>query len=202
MKQIHRIAPLFSLSAIALILMSCAPGGQDMEEAQEVAAPPAALTYDEFNNTLTIRDVMNALIDPNADIVWDAVSYDAEFIDGEAVIVENSPETEEQWDALRLNVVAMIEGANSLMIPGRRVAPPGATTDFPDYEYVPEEVEARLSEDRQSWLGFAQAFQQANLRVLDAIAARDLDAYVEAGGEVDDVCTACHQQYWYRPEFQ
>ncbi len=198
MRDYRHYLPLIPLSLGLTVLFACSPASQEAQQAET----PSSLNYEEFNTSLTIRDVMNTLIDPNADVVWEAVGYDAEFIDGEVVITENSPQTDADWNALRLNVIAMIEGANSLMIPGRQVAPPGSTTDFPDYEYLPNEVEARLREDRQSWIGFAQAFQQANLRVLAAIDVRDLDAYVEAGGAVDDVCTACHQQYWYRPEFQ
>ena len=142
---------------------------------------------------------MNTLIDPNADVIWEAVGFEASLENG---IVESKPESDEEWDALRKNVIAMVEGANSLMIPGRRVAPPGSTTEFPDAEFEPFEVEEKLQEDRISWVGFAQAFQVSTLEVLAAIDARDLEAYTTAGGEVDDACTACHQQYWYRPELR
>lgn len=158
-----------------------------------------ASPYSEFNVQLTIRDVMNTLIDPNADVIWEAVGFEASLENG---IVESKPESDEEWDALRKNVIAMVEGANSLMIPGRRVAPPGSTTEFPDAEFEPFEVEEKLQEDRISWVGFAQAFQVSTLEVLAAIDARDLEAYTTAGGEVDDACTACHQQYWYRPELR
>lgn len=201
MRHFRYYLPLIPMTLGLTALVACNPAAEEPQQ-NAVASLEPSLSYEEFNTSLTIRDVMNTLIDPNADVVWEAVGYDASFVDGEVIITENSPESDEDWAALRRNVMAMIEGANSLMIPGRQVAPPGSTTDFPDYEYLPNEVEARLREDRQSWIGFAQAFQQANLEVLAAIDARDLDAYVEAGGAVDDVCTACHQQYWYRPEFQ
>jgi len=193
----YLLVPVMALSVLA----SC-DRNEPIGPATSLAEAPSALNYEEFNTRLTIRDVMNTLIDPNADIVWEAVGYEATFVDGETIIVDSSPQSDADWEMLRRNVIAMVEGANSLMIPGRNVAPPGSTTDFPEFEFVPQEVEARLREDRQSWVGFALAFQQANLRVLDAIDARDLDAYVEAGGAVDEACTACHQQYWYRPEFQ
>ncbi len=201
MRHFRHYLPLIPMTLGLSVLVACNPAAEEPPQNAGAAAQPS-LNYEEFNTSLTIRDVMNTLIDPNADVVWEAVGYDATFVDGEVIITESRPETDEDWAALRLNVIAMIEGANSLMIPGRQVAPLGATTDFPDYEYLPNEVEARLREDRQSWIGFAQAFQLANLEVLAAIDARDLESYVEAGGRVDDACTACHQQYWYRPEFQ
>ncbi len=112
--------------------------------------------YSEFNVQMTIRDVMNTFIDPNADIFWEAVSYDASLDGG---IVELRPETDEDWAVLRKSAIGIIEGANSLMIPGRRVAPPGSTTDYPDAEYEPLEVEEKLQADRASWVGFAQGLQ-------------------------------------------
>lgn len=186
-----------SLVLIPLVLLQAC---SQQEEVALVSAPTAeSAAYTEFNTQLTIRDVMNTLIDPNADVIWEAVGFEASLENG---IVESKPETAEEWDALRKNVIAMVEGANSLMIPGRRVALPGSTTDYPDAEYEPLEVEAKLREDSASWIGFAQAFQFSALQVLAAIDARDLDAYTVAGGDVDDACTACHQQYWYRPELR
>jgi hypothetical protein len=98
------------------------------------------------------------------------------------------------------NAIAIIEGANALMIPGRHVAAPGSTTEFPAYEYMPEEVEAKLAEDRLSWLGFAQALQTSALSVMDAINARDVTRLGETGGLLDQACENCHSQYWYRAE--
>jgi hypothetical protein len=110
------------------------------------------------------------------------------------------PETEKEWDDLRKHAISIIEGANALMIPGRRVAASGSTTEFPAYEYLPEEVEQKLGEDRTSWLIFAQALQAATLNVMDAIAARDVIRLGESGGLVDQACESCHMQYWYRAE--
>tara|TARA_R110000772_G_scaffold218056_3_gene328687 strand:+ start:319 stop:903 length:585 start_codon:yes stop_codon:yes gene_type:complete len=186
-----------SLIMIPLVLLSAC--SQEQETAIVEAPAAVSSAYTEFNTQLTIRDVMNTLIDPNADVIWEAVGFEASLENG---IVESKPETDAEWDALSKNAIAMIEGANSLMIPGRRVAPPGSTTDFPDAEYEPLEVEEKLREDSASWIGFAQAFQASTFEVLAAINARDLDAYTIAGGRVDDACTACHQQYWYRTELR
>ncbi len=40
------------------------------------------------------------------------------------------------------------------MIPGRRVAPPGSTTHYPNAEYEPFEVEEKLQQDRAHGLVF------------------------------------------------
>ncbi len=103
------------------------------------------------------RDVMNTFIDPNADIIWEAVSFEASV---DAGIVERVPETDEDWDLLRNSAIGIIEGANSLMIPGRRVAPPGSTTPYPDAEYEPLEVEEKLQQDRASWIVFLKGYNR------------------------------------------
>ena len=86
------------------------------------------------------------------------------------------------------------------MIPGRRVAPPGATTEFPVYEYMPDEVAAKLAENPVAWEGFAQGLQNAALPMLQAIEARDADALSEFGAALDAACESCHSVYWYRTE--
>ncbi|HWK52798.1 MAG TPA: hypothetical protein VNR18_00375, partial [Hyphomicrobiales bacterium] len=163
------------------------------------SAPPAApapASYSEFNTTATIRDVMNTLIDPSADALWEAVRFEVDE-DGEH---DFSPQTEEEWQALRYEAVSIIEGGNALMLPDRHVAPPGATTEFPEYEFIPEEVEAKLREDRQSWIGFAQGLQNAAVQALQAIEDRNVDQLIEYGALLDEACESCHSQYWYRPE--
>src|SRR5690606_22779167 len=94
---------------------------------------------------------------------------------------EYRPETDEEWLALRHEAISIIEGGNALMIPGRRVAAAGATTEFPDFEYLPDEVQAKLDEDRLAWDGFAQGLQAAAVQIIEAIDARDVDLFSEYG---------------------
>lgn len=164
------------------------------QEAAVQPAAPADNSLERFDTTATIRDVMNTLIDPHSDALWNAVSY----VVTEDGVEESYPQTDEDWLALRYNAVAVIEGANSLMIPGREVAPPGATTDFPEYEYLPEEVAQRLEEDSESWVAYAQSFQQIALQMLDAVEDRSIINLTEIGGVLDQACEGCHSQYWYR----
>lgn len=191
------IVPMFLLQSCAQE-QEMATSSQQNTDSAELGFEERSL-YSEFNIQMTIRDVMNTFIDPNADIIWEAVSYDASIDGG---IIERMPETDEDWRLLRNSAIGIIEGANSLMIPGRRVASPGSSTPYPDAEYEPLEVEEKLREDRASWIAFSQGLQAATLNVMNAIDARDLDAYTEAGGAVDNACTACHQQYWYRSELR
>ena len=192
-------ASLAAILAVVGTLCACSPAVETPAEPDSSNAPQTAATpYAEFNTTATIRDVMNTLVDPSADALWNAVRYE---VDAEGSR-ELRPETDEQWQTLRYHAVAIIEGGNSLMLPGRRVAPAGATTEFPAYEYMPEEVAVKLQEDRQSWLVFARGLQSSALAMLGAIEARDVDKLSEFGAALDSACEACHSQYWYRAEAQ
>lgn len=190
-----RPAPLPVLLGYALLLSACAPAD---DNAAAIPAPAQRPAYAEFNTGLTIRDVMNNLIDPSADALWTAVKFEMD----ETGSRESRPETAEDWAALRQQAVLVIEGGNALMIPGRRVAPPGATTEFPEYEYQPDEVDAILRQDWQSWQGFAQGLQGAAFEMLQAIDARDADLLSEYGAALDEACESCHSRYWYRSAAQ
>jgi len=185
-----------------LLLGACSDNtGSQLETSTPPTSPTESATstsvpYAEFNTTITIRDVMNTFIDPSADALWQAVRFEMD----ETGAHEIYPANDEEWEVLRKHAITIIEGANALMIPGRHVAPPGSTTDFPAYEYLPEEVEVKLVEDRVSWLVFAQGLQSSAISVMDAIAARDVIGLGETGGLVDEACENCHSQYWYRTE--
>lgn len=184
--------------AILFLLASCSDSPQTQTSSnlqfENSNSGNQTVIYEEFSTTLTIRDVMNTLIDPNADALWSAVRYEID----ENGTREFLPEDEEDWETLRRQAIAIIEGANALMIPGRLVAPPGSTTEFPDFEYLPEEVETKLLEDRQAWIGFAQYLQETTFPVLEAIESRDVIRLSERSGIIDEACEACHSQYWYR----
>jgi hypothetical protein len=158
----------------------------------QVEQEPAAST--NFNTDITIREIMASLIDPHADALWNSVKV----ISDENGITEFFPETDEEWTALRINAVTIIEGSNALMMSGRLVAPPGAAGIFPEYELTPEEVAERLGEDFQSWVGFARGLQNAAIEMLDAVDTQDPEKLSDSGAFLDEACEACHSFYWYR----
>lgn len=172
------------------LLSACSPP-QETGTAATNAPEPEPVPY---NNVITIREIMASLVDPHADALWNSVRVVSDA-DG---ITEFVPETENDWLALRISAISIVEGANALMVPGRRVAPPGAEGEFPEYEFTPEEVEEKLAADRQSWIGFAGGLQDAALEILDAVDNRDTEKLVEWGAHLDEACESCHSVYWYR----
>jgi hypothetical protein len=162
--------------------------------AQTSATPPVA--HSDFNATATVRDLMDSMIDPNADALWDSVR--TEISDGGTHIYQ--PQSAAEWLALRYNAIGLIEGGNSLLMPGRRVAPVGAGTD-PEipYAYPPDQIQATLAQEIPVWAGFVQALQTTALQLLSAIDARNVAKLDESGELLDEVCEACHSHFWYPP---
>lgn len=134
---------------------------------------------------------MELQIDPSADALWDSVAYIATTEGSE----DRMPRTDREWRAVRGNAVTLIEAANLLRMPGRRVAaealPPGLG------ELSPAAIQQRMSTTQAAFVQFAQTLQDAGQRALAAIDARDAHALLDAGGQIDEACEACHVTYWY-----
>ncbi len=182
------------ISAVSFCLVSCSESSPPGQSSAPVNTMTAESSPPPYNNEITLREIMSSLVDPHADTLWNAVRVVADS-DG---ITEYAPESEEDWNTLRISAVSIIEGANALMVPGRRVARPGAVGEFPEYEFTPEEVEEKLAADRQSWVQFSRGLQDAAFEMLNAIDSRDADLLSEYGAALDEACEACHSVYWYR----
>jgi hypothetical protein len=73
------------LGALTLLLAAC-------NAASEKAATPAD-AQPEFRTTATIKDIMDSIIDPNADELWQSVST---VVDATGMH-ERYPKTDEEW---------------------------------------------------------------------------------------------------------
>src|SRR6185503_16338413 len=89
---------------------------------------PAAQTEPAFRLTGTIKEIMDSVVDPNADVLWDAVST---TINREG-ITEKLPRTDEDWKMVRRSAVALVEATNLLVMDGRQMAPAGDKSENPD----------------------------------------------------------------------
>jgi len=136
---------------------------------------------------------MNSVIDPNVDVVWNAVRT---VID-HGKPIEHAPANDEEWAAVRHSALTVAEGANLLMMPGRAVAPPGAGSLSPGIELAPDQVRALIDKNPSGWNQFARSLQESLLPAIDAIDKKDSQALFEAGDKIDEVCESCHQIFWY-----
>ena len=193
MKKFLLVTTIYSLAGVSLV--SCSDAEQAAQEADAPGTETLPVVVEiPYDTSISIREIMASLIDPPADALWNSVRV----VSDSTGITEYVPESDEDWAALRHDAISIIEGSNALMMPGRRVAPPGAEGEFPEYEFTPEEVEAILANDRASWIGFASQLQDSALEILDAVNNRDTERLTEWGAYLDEACEACHSVYWYR----
>ena len=153
------------------------------------ASEPAS----DMEPTATVEELMRSMIDPAADAVWDAVVIEA-TADG---IVETRPETEGDWLRLRRHAVTLAEASNLLLIEGRRIAAPESRSELPGIDLHPDAIQELVDEDWDGWVEVALGLRATSGVVLDAVRARDVDALLEAGTELDLACENCHALYWY-----
>jgi hypothetical protein len=127
------------------------------------APPPQPAS---FSATLELKQVMEWVVDPAADAIWDSVKS----ISTEAGTKEVAPENDEEWALVRNGAATLIESGNLLMMPGR-------------------------ARDQRQWIANARNLIKTAEAALNAARAKDKDALFAAGGDIYVVCRRCHQQY-------
>ncbi len=167
--------------------ISCGAEAPVVEDTVEV--------FPVFQLTASMEEIMRYMIDPSADAVWDAV---VTVVTAEGVVT-TEPQTSDDWLMLRRHAVTLIEATDLLLLQGRRVAAEGSRSELPGVDLEPEQIEALLAEDLDSWVGFVAMLHESGLGVLEAIDNADVDALLVAGDLLDVACEVCHVRYWYPP---
>ncbi len=155
----------------------------------------ASAPQPDLKAIVTIKELMENIIDPIADNIFDAVATDAT----EKGVVDIRPTTDEDWAKVRIGAVTLAEGSNLLKMM-RSVAPPGDKNNSggPNApELSPEQIQAKIDGDRALWNKHADELRDEALRVMDIVKAKNTDALFEAGSRLDRVCENCHLEYWY-----
>jgi cytochrome c556 len=179
------------LASAALLVVSTLA---DISCVSKASQTPASAQSD-LAPYVSIKELMENVIDPIADNIFDAVVTDISTTG----TVDTKPVTDEDWARVRQGAVTLAEGTNLLKIP-RRVAPPGETNKSigPNApELSPEQIQAKIDQDRALWNARANELRDDALKVLEIVKARDADALFRAGSEIDKACENCHLEYWY-----
>ena len=116
-----------------------------------------------YNLSLDMKQFMNHVLEPAADVVWDSAGYIV-TMDGETSL---APTNDEEWAAVKAAGAMILESGNMLMLPER-----AADAD---------------------WQEFAEAMSTVGLQVMAAADAQDDDAVFQTGATLYSVCVACHQ---------
>jgi cytochrome c556 len=144
----------------------------------------------------TIRDVMKGIVDPNATALWDAVGTES----NEKGVVEKSPKTDEDWEAVEHRARTLAEAANLLTTPGRPRAAPdeGNHKSRPDApEHTPTQIQEKISQNPDLWTKHAKELQAAAVKAMAAAKSHDKDGLLNVGEVIDNACEGCHLVYWY-----
>jgi hypothetical protein len=169
-------------------------GGAPTQSAAK-SARPAAPAAGSSNAPVysSIRELMQSIIDPSADVLWGAAGA---VIDKEGTH-ELAPKTEEDWLKSRRAAVRIIEGGNLLAMPGREAAPVGAKSEAPGAELEPAQITVLIRKNRKSFDAFAKSLQGVGVEALRAIDTKDAASLLDIGAQMEEVCESCHQTFWY-----
>ena len=154
---------------------------------------PAAAAESPYRPTATIKDIMDSIVDPSADVLWESV---ATIVSAKGT-EERRPKTDEEWANVRRNAIRLVEATNLLIMEGRHVAKPGEKSENPGIELEPEQMEKLMTDDRATFLKMAKGLYDAAMPALKAIDARNAEGLLDAGEGIDNACEQCHLKYWY-----
>ena len=180
---------LIPLAAVLLVATSA----MTLAQCNKAPAAPPAPDYELVG---TVHDIMEGIVDPASDVLFDAVATDITA----AGVNEKRPQTDEEWEKVEGNALMLAEAANLLKMPGRKAASPGDQTksEGPDApELTPEEIQAKMDADRAKWVKYATNLQDQARKTRDAAKRRDADAVFALGEDIDMACEDCHLEYWY-----
>jgi len=188
-----RLSPILSVAAAALALGACKPAPSSKPATEAAAAAPTAAVMPRPQ--ASVVELMATLIAPTADAIWGAVGT----TEGPKGPVDTKPTTDKDWAELRKKVMLMVEASNLLAVPDRAVLLPGQKFTNPPGpgDLPPEKSAERIKAEWPTFLAYAQALQNSALATLKAADAKDVDAFQEAGGSIDEACEQCHKRFWY-----
>jgi hypothetical protein len=164
--------------------------------ATSTAASPAAPSLDSsLAPTLSVKELMEHIIDPTSDWIFDAAVIDI----SRKGITETKPLSDDDWLKVERGGYVLAEATNLLKIP-RRMVPAdeeGKPHQPGEPELPPEQIQAKIEKDRALWYKHADGLKAAALEAVQVAKARDLDGLFKVGDKVDKACEACHLEYWY-----
>jgi cytochrome c556 len=160
------------------------------------AAPPPAATASQYwgdiKPVVSVKELMQYLIDPASDDVFDAVSTES-TAKGR---VERMPKTDADWEKVKSGAVIMAEGVDLLKVP-RPFVPAGQENNSAAGELSSAAIRAKLEHDPVLWNAKIEALRNVSLEIMDIVKKRDVQALSDAGGDLDEACETCHLEFWY-----
>jgi hypothetical protein len=148
------------IGAIAFIIAGARTARPTASPRLDVPAPVAVAT---------MKQIMNAIVLPNANVIYNAVGT---TIIGTKV-EETVPKNDKEWEAVGDSAAAIVESGNMLLAGDRLI-------------------------DKREWLSFTQRFIAAGKAALEAANQKKPEGVLAAGGDLNETCDACHDKYQRR----
>lgn len=134
-------------------------------------AEEASVENASYQPHLEMHDFMGWVLDPLADVIWRS----AGTITTMEGVQDLAPTTQEGWDGVRNAAATIAEIGNVLQIPGYSQG--------------------------DDWNEYAQGLTRTGMLLIDAAAQKDDQRVFDYGGQLYNVCVACHQLYML-PEYE
>jgi cytochrome c556 len=175
--------------AAFVLLAGCKP------QAAPPAAPAPYANVPPYAAQVTLQDLMNQIIDPEADVIWNATGS----IATKKGTIERAPRTDADWEAQRRAVVRLLEASNLLLIPDRQVTAAPFASAGPGV-YSSAEIQREIAARRAAFDGLALDLRSTAQRLLKAADTRDVNSLLALGDALDQACEGCHKTFWYPNE--
>jgi hypothetical protein len=114
-----------------------------------------------------VKQMMQAIVDPSADVVWESVAT----IFTKEGVEERRPRTKEEWANVRNHAMMLAEAGNLLMMSPR-------------------------AKDGDEWMKRSQELVDTATIALRAAEAQNVEQLLNVGGVIDEACENCHKKYW------
>jgi hypothetical protein len=158
-------------------------GQEPAGEAADTSNAPAANV--QTAPVMTVNQLMRGILFPLGNAV-----FFAQADDPDALARDPQPSASPNpltglfggWQAVENSALALAESADLLLIPGRTCSN-GEVVNVADAE----------------WVRFVEDYRQKSVAAYEAALKKDLDAMVEASGNLSDSCLACHRVYRREP---
>lgn len=140
-----------ALAGVCLAALGCSQ--------PQVTAPP-------YKPVTTVAELMDSVITHAANVYWGSVQITVDAT-GEH---ERSPQTDDEWLAVRAAALTIAESGNLLMMAPRAV-------------------------DEGAWMEFSRSLVDAGVEAAAAAEAQSVAGVFAAGERVYNVCSGCHERY-------
>lgn len=131
------------------------------------SAPPLlAPALPPFDTSVSMKDLMENLMDPAADVVWESVGT----IMTKEGTFERAPANDDEWNTVKAGAIRLVEAGNLLLIPAR-------------------------TGGSEEWVSLARAMIAQSKRAIKAAEDHDKQATFDIGADIYESCVNCHKRF-------